>query len=662
MKIKHPILLGLLLTHLCPSAFAQGTAFTYQGRLDESFGPANGSYDLTFRLFDAVSGGSGQGGPLTNSAVSVSDGYFNVTLDFGLNPFSSGAARWVEIAVRTNGGGAFGLLTPRQALTPAPYAIYSGNVSGAGISGTISSSSIANGSIGSNQLNDGAALAELLDDDGAGSGLDADLLDGLQASAFWQLGGNGGTIPSTHFLGTTDNQPLEIKVNDLRALRLEPHATSPNVIGGFNGNFVSPGFFGSTIGGGGFPNFSNAIFASFATIAGGAANDIGSIADYSAIGGGGGNNIAANSYSATIAGGLLNNIGTDCDFSTIGGGYINYIAANAQYATIVGGGYNAIGTNATYSTLGGGFFNSIATNAIYATIPGGLANAATNYAFAAGRRAKAHHTGAFVWADSQDADFASTVANQFLIRASGGVGIGETAPEARLHVSEGSAGTMTANANSVAVFEKSGNGYISILTPTASESGILFASPTNAADGGIVYNSDAERGLDFRTAGNLTKMVLTAAGNVGIGISNPTNKLHVAGGITCTALVETSDRNAKENFEPVSPRAVLDKVATLPITTWSFKGLHDGRHMGPMAQDFYAAFGLGSGDTTIASIDRDGVALAAIQGLHQKVDDSYQRSEARSQTTESRIRALEAENAGLRQRLEKLENLLARQK
>ena len=70
-----------------------------------------------------------------------------------------------------------------------------------------------------------------------------------------------------------------------------------------------------------------------------------------------------------------------------------------------------------------------------------------------------------------------------------------------------------------------------------------------------------------------------------------------------------------------------------------------------MAQDFYAAFGLGGSDTTITTVDPDGVALAAIQGLNEKV-------ESRKQKAESRIQKLEAENAELKARLEKLEQLL----
>ena len=76
---------------------------------------------------------------------------------------------------------------------------------------------------------------------------------------------------------------------------------------------------------------------------------------------------------------------------------------------------------------GGGFLNSISGQ--FATVPGGRQNIAAGYAFAAGRRAKALHQGAFVWADSSDFDFASTGLNQFLIRAGGGVGIGINNPQ-----------------------------------------------------------------------------------------------------------------------------------------------------------------------------------------------------------------------------------------
>ena len=146
-------------------------------------------------------------------------------------------------------------------------------------------------------------------------------------------------------------------------------------------------------------------------------------------------------------------------------------------------------------------------------------------------------------------------------------------------------------------------------------------------------------------------------GNVGIGV-NPTNKLHVNGGVSATAFVTTSDRNAKENFTPVSPLDVLSKVAMLPITTWNFRNMKDGRHMGPMAQDFYTAFGLGGGDTTITSVDPDGVALAAIQGLNEKLESGKQKAETRMETLEQTLQQKETEITELKSQLSELKQLV----
>lgn len=94
-----------------------------------------------------------------------------------------------------------------------------------------------------------------------------------------------------------------------------------------------------------------------------------------------------------------------------------------------------------------------------------------------------------------------------------------------------------------------------------------------------------------------------------------------------------SDRDSKEHVESVDARDVLARVAALPISTWNYEAQADSiRHMGPMAQDFHAAFGLGVSDKMIDTIDVDGVALAALQGLHELLrekDDQIRKLEER---------------------------------
>jgi len=107
-----------------------------------------------------------------------------------------------------------------------------------------------------------------------------------------------------------------------------------------------------------------------------------------------------------------------------------------------------------------------------------------------------------------------------------------------------------------------------------------------------------------------------------------------------------SDRNGKSNLAPVDSRAVLEKVAALPLAMWNYKAQDKSiRHLGPMAQDFHAAFGLGENDTTITTIDADGVALAAIQGLNQKL--------------EQRLKAKDAEIAELRMAINELKEFIS---
>ena len=112
-----------------------GTAFTYRGQLAQSGAPYTGACDFTFSLWDAASAGVQIGAPQTSADVSVSNGAFAVSLDFGASAFT-GDARWLETSVRCPAGsGSYTTLTPRQGLSPMPYALFALNVDAANISG-----------------------------------------------------------------------------------------------------------------------------------------------------------------------------------------------------------------------------------------------------------------------------------------------------------------------------------------------------------------------------------------------------------------------------------------------------------------------------------------------------------------------------------------------
>jgi hypothetical protein len=137
----------------------------------------------------------------------------------------------------------------------------------------------------------------------------------------WRLTGNAGAGGS--FLGTTDNQPLELRVNNFRVFRLEPHATSPNIIGGFSGNSVLSGVYGATIGGGGESGNINTVTDNYSTVGGGKDNTASGA--YATIGGGKGNTAYGN-------------------YSTIPGGYNNSVYGNFSFAAGHGARTNATGS------------------------------------------------------------------------------------------------------------------------------------------------------------------------------------------------------------------------------------------------------------------------------------------------------------------------------
>ncbi len=129
-----------------------GTAFTYQGRLNDAGAPANGRYDLKFTVFDALAGGIQVGPAVSTNGLAVGSGLFTVTLDFG-GVFTN-TARWLQIEVKTNGAVSYATLVPRQPLVPVPQALYAPNAGTATAAGTATTAQgVAAGSVNLAGLN-----------------------------------------------------------------------------------------------------------------------------------------------------------------------------------------------------------------------------------------------------------------------------------------------------------------------------------------------------------------------------------------------------------------------------------------------------------------------------------------------------------------------------
>jgi hypothetical protein len=598
---------------------ATGSSFTYQGRLIKNGQPISDTCALSLSLWDDPSGGSFLNSNTFNT-VPISSGLFTVQLDYGASTFN-GEARWIETAVKCTGDANYITLSPRIKLTAAPYALYSLNS--------------------------------------------------------WALNGNSGT-GGNGFIGTADNSALTIGVNGTGALRIYPQSQSPNIIGGYSGNTFSSTLYGQTIAGGGSFFYENRTLREYGTVGGGRKNQSDG---YGATIAGGIDNWASNDY-ATVAGGLHNyatgsSAGIGGGFYNVASGYVAYVGggdlnwATTQNATIGGGYSNTItgGQLIANNTIGGGVFNF--NSGFAATIAGGHGNQATGewssmggggfntasnrsttvsggeYNVAAGAGSTVGGGG---WNGSTSGNkaygLASTIAGGFgnFISPDAGYGV----------IAGGQQNAITATPGSNLNIATIGGGYNNKVTLGG---GTVGGGNSNTASGFDATvpggNSNLAQGRTSFAAGyrarSLNDGCFTWADSNNFDFTCGLNNAFTAratGGVyfvtaingsgTSTAGVQVptgsnawsalSDRNSKANFAPIDGRAVVEKLAQIPISTWNYKTQDTAiRHIGPMAQDFAAAFTVGEDNTHISTIDADGVSLAAIQGLYQIVQEKDQR-------------------------------------
>jgi hypothetical protein len=533
-------------------ALAQDSTITYQGQLQEGDQPFSGTANLQFLLFDQLTDGSQVGPTETRTNWPVENGLFQVELDFGAVAFD-GSERFLEVWV--NGAP----LSPRQAVRPAPIALHALNVS---------------------------------------------------------AGGEG----STPFSVNADTGTIEYLFDD-QVIRFEPGKNqssfgfSPRIVMGHVNNTAARG--GAVVSGGGSNDFPNQASGFFSTVSGGMGNTAGDnsgLNNYSTIGGGLQN--TASSFAGTIAGGTQNEV-TEND-GTIGGGTDN--TSSGRAASIVGGEVNTASGRA--ASVAGGERNTASARG--SAVGGGGNNCAGgSFSWAGGKSAKVRpgtgsgdaglgcfgvplsgdtkgDNGTFIWADDENADFVSTGANQFLVRAAGGVGINTNAPATNLHL-----GGLNTDAD---------------------------------IPDGIRLENTSGRRWDIHTSAQWLRF------NYDSGDGNSSNVAYVNN--VDGSWNQLSDDRLKEDVRPLA--SVLARISALEVVDYNFKHTESdsARYIGLIAQDVAEVF------PELASESEDGgylgvnyagfsvVALKAIQEQQEIIKaqhDHIAELEARLATIEALV-------------------------
>ena len=598
-KLIRSLLILLVILAGLHRAVAQNTVFTYQGKVTDAGTNFTGSGQFQFALVTSTNFNN----PATATANlgGVLPSYFitSCTVNSSGNGYTlapvvtiSGGGGSGATAAATISGGvvtAVNILTPGSGYTsiptvmiapPPPNITY---VTYWSNDGTSSAGSEPNATV--NVIVTNGLFTVVIGDTTIPnmSAVSASLFaqPNLQLRIWFNDGVNGfAALSPAQSLTPTPYAVMAASANNLSSLSVQQNTNgAPNLIGGAPNNFVASGVVGATIAGGGATNYN---------------------------GFGLGNGITA-------------------DFGTVSGGEDNIVSN-------------------TYATVSGGYGNIASGNG--SMVPGGEFNTALGqFSFAAGYSAAANHQGSFVWADDSTGNtFADTAADQFLIRAQGGVGINTTSPQQALSVVGGlnidQGGLNSGNVNSDALTFGSGSGE-----------GI--ASQRTSVGGGSQYD------LVFYTA-FAPRLTILASGFIttpgSISLTSASSSVGCSGTIFCggnitsygtvyaNGVALTSDRNAKQNFMALDSRTILAKVISLPITEWNYKNNSaEVRHVGPMAQDFHAAFGLdGVDDKHISVVDEGGVALAAIQGLNQKLNAENTELKQQNDSLAERLNELEA--------------------
>lgn len=615
--MKRAFILFVLTLALALTTFAQSSSFNYQGRLTDGAASANGSYLFTFRLYDAAGAGSQVGSTLTDIPVTVTNGIFSLNLDFGANAFSGGE-RYLEVSVRKTANDAPVALTPRQKVGSAPYATRASVANSADnftgtLAGDVSGSQAGTvvNKVGGQTAADVAAGVQAANN--ATSANTADRIVKRDAAGKVSVGsvtfGDGTTLNSANIQATVTGNAVVNAINDAGTtakinddklagsfLKFVPGAEQLSV-GDANGTAPMINLRGGSTccsGPGGhtpafFKVFQNGSFVATGNLGIGTSPMEGR-----------GYRTSWHTYKGAFRSGYADNEWDDANvgfFSWAGG---SNSTASGLYALAFGD------TNSAESTSSIVFGSGNQVKGAAGFSAGAGNRVCDTYGVALGNKAI---SGGPIMADGKcDPD-------SFNLRGLAAVAIGYN---------------VTANQDHTTAMGKfaSNNGFTGTFVWSDGSAQATADTFRNTANN--EFAARATGGFRFRT--NL-------AGTTGCNL--PAG----SGVFNCT-----SSKFTKENFAPASD--VLNKLRKIPVTSWNY--VSEGqkvRHLGPMAEDFFAQFGLGTGNTSIGVQDLAGVSIAAVKEL----DEQLQEKNAEIEKLQGEIKTLRANQTELEKRLEAIE-------
>lgn len=622
MNAKRALILFLVAMALAVNTFAQSSSFNYQGRLSDAGQGANGTYQFTFRLYDGAASGSQVGSTLIDVPVTVTNGIFSVDLDFGAAAFAGGD-RFLDVSVRKAAGDPLVALTPRQKVGSAPYATrasvansadsFSGSLAGdvtGSQAGTVvnsvggqSAANIAGGVQAANNATSANTANTLVKRDAAGKVVVGGVTFGdgttlTTANVPVAVSGNS-AVNAINDAGTS------AKINDDRLagsfLKFVPGAEQLSV-GDANGTAPMINLRGGSTccsGPGGhtpawFKVFQNGSFVATGNLGIGAPPVTGK-----------GYRTSWDSYKGAFRSGYADNEWDDANvgfFSWAGG---SNSTAVGLYALAFGDTNQAEST----SSIVFGSGNQVKGAAGFSAGAGN--RVCDTYGVAFGNKAQ---SGGPLINGKCDPD-------SFNINGLAAVAIGYNVTADKDHST--AMGKFASNNGFAGTFVWSDG--------SATASADTFRNTANNE-----FAARATGGFRFRT--NLTG---TTGCNLPAG----------SGVFNCT-----SSRLTKENFNPATD--VLGKLRKIPVTSWNY--ISEGqqvRHLGPMAEDFFAQFNLGTGNTSIGVQDLAGVSIAAVKEL----DAQLQEKDAEIQRLQNEVKTLRTNQSDIEKRLEAIEKAVTKQ-